>query len=340
MKIQEYVDIKNYSTFNIGGKFRYFTKIENEEDLKEACNFAKEKNVPIFILGGGSNVIFCDGIIDILALKMEILGFKIIREDESSVDIEVGAGEKWDEIVKKTVELGYSGLEALSAIPGTVGATPVQNVGAYGSEVKDTIIEVKIFDIEKGESKSLSNKECKFGYRDSIFKNEAKGKYIITSVSYRLSKLAPKVPQYPDTIKYFGEKNIANPTPKEIRGALIEIRNNKLPNPKEIPNVGSFFKNPIVDIETVDRLKIDFPDIKLFPVDDNLHMKIPAGWLIEKVGLKGKTLKKISVYDKNALVLTNTGGASFEDLIEARDEIIKTVKDKFGVTLEQEPEII
>lgn len=339
LKIQENVDIKNYCTFKIGGRARFFAEIEKIDDLKDILNFSKIKNVPVFILGGGSNVIFPDGDIDFLVLKINIAGFNIIQEDDKTVDVKIGAGEIWDEVVEKTVAMGLSGIEALSAIPGTVGATPVQNVGAYGVEVKDTILELEVFDIYKSIIKKLSNKECKFGYRDSIFKNEDKGRYIITSVTYRLSKLSPKIPQYPDTIKYFNERNITNPTLKDIRQALIEIRWRKLPNPKEIPNAGSFFKNPIVSKKIAENIIKDFPNAKIFSIDDN-YAKVPAGWLIENAGLKGKSFGNISVYENNALVLINTNNASKEDLINAENQIIKTIQEKFEVTLEQEPEII
>lgn len=372
-KIQEYVNIKDYSTMHIGGQFRYFTTISSLVELTSLCaivhNDVKYENIPIFILGGGSNVLFSDGVIDVLAIKIEIKGFEVINETDEYVDIKIGAGEVWDKIVEKTVNMNLSGLEALSAIPGTVGATPVQNVGAYGSEVKDTILEVEVFDTKEGKIKILSNTDCKFGYRDSIFKNEANGRYIIIAVFYRLNKLkelkknySEKVLGFPRQIslearpdhfqknffsallypavkKYFEDLKIENPTLIQIREAIINIRNEKLPNPKEIPNVGSFFKNPIVPKEIANKIKDDFRDAKFFLVDDNLT-KIPAGWLIENAGLKGKSFGKVSVYSKNALVLVNTNNATCEDVIEARNEIIKIVEDKFGITLEQEPEII
>jgi UDP-N-acetylmuramate dehydrogenase len=394
LEIQEYVDIKDYSTMKIGGQFRYFVKISSVEELNYfyaiAQNKLEYKNIPVFILGGGSNIIFSDGIINVIALKIEIKGFEIVpvRHHESSaslplgspqgadgketnefVDIKVGGGEIWDEIVKKTVDMNLMGLESLSAIPGTVGATPVQNVGAYGSEVKDIITEVEVFDIKEKTIKTLSNEDCKFGYRDSIFKNEAKGKYVITAVTYRLRKIDITSPEilferssdeggrgarpfqkefqassssslsYPGVKKYFEEKMIENPNLKQIREAIINIRKEKLPNPKEIPNVGSFFKNPIVSKEVADKILVDFPNAKFFPVNVNTT-KIPAGWLIENAGLKGKSFGNISVYNKNALVLINNGGAIKEDLEKAKTEIIKIVEDKFGITLEQEPEII
>ncbi|MFA6251481.1 MAG: FAD-binding protein [Candidatus Paceibacterota bacterium] len=374
MNVKEYVDIKNYSTLKIGGQFRYFAEIDNKKELKDVYDFAEQKNIPVFILGGGSNIVFSDGVINVLALKVEIKGFDIINEDDDFVDIKVGAGEIWDEIVEKTIEMNLSGLEALSAIPGTVGATPVQNVGAYGAEVKDTIISVEVFDIKNQTITFLSNEDCKFGYRDSIFKNEAKGKYVITAVTYRLKNIdidqqdipsknrlslphpsdsahahtydfykqylaGLPVMNYPGVKKYFEDKKIENLTLKQIREAIIEIRKEKLPNPKIIPNVGSFFKNPIVENKIAEDIKEKFPNLRLFPVDEKIT-KIPAGWLIENAGLKGKSLGNISVYDKNALVLINNGNASKEDLLEAKNEIVKIVKEKFGITLEQEPEIL
>ena len=341
IKIIEKVDIKDYSTFKIGGQFRYFAIILSVEDIISACEFAKEKEVKIFILGGGSNIVFSDGIVAVLAIKMEIKGFEIIEQKDEYTEIKVGAGEIWDKIVEKTVEMNLSGLEALSAIPGTVGATPVQNVGAYGAEVKDAIKEVEVFDFEDSRIKTITNKDCKFGYRDSIFKNESKGKYIITAVVYRLNKRKDfsKALSYPGVKKYFEEKGVESPTLVQIREAIIEIRREKLPNPKEVPNVGSFFKNPIVSRDAVDKIVKEYPNAKFFPIDDKFT-KVPAGWLIENAGLKGKSFGHISVYDKNALVLVNNGDATKEDLIKAKNEIIKIVFKKFGITLEQEPEII
>lgn len=343
MNIQEYVDIKDYSTFKIGGQFRYFSIISTIEELNSVYAIAQKKleykNIPIFILGGGSNIVFSDGVVNVLALKIEIKGFNVVSLKQDYVDIKVGAGEIWDEFVSRVVDMGLSGLESLSAIPGTVGATPVQNVGAYGAEVKDTILEVEVFDIYNKIIKNLSNDDCKFDYRDSIFKGEAKGKYIITSVTFRLNKSLPSVPKYPGVVEYFESREIESPTLSQIRDAIIYIRSEKLPNPKEIPNVGSFFKNPIVPMEIANTIKEEFPNAKFFPIDDNF-IKVPAGFLIENAGLKGKSFGNISVYGKNALVLVNNGKASKEDLMKAKEEITKIVFNKFSITLEQEPEII
>jgi UDP-N-acetylmuramate dehydrogenase len=342
-KIQEYVDTKNYGTFYEGGQFRYFIVISSIIDLISACALAKKDNKNIFILGGGSNVLFSDGVIDVFVIKIEIKGFEILNETDEYVDIKIGAGEVWDEIVEKIVNMNLSGLEALSAIPGTVGATPVQNVGAYGSEVKDRILEVEVFDINNKKIKILSNTDCKFGYRDSIFKSEDKGKYIITSVTYRLSKDVPKLPDYPGVKKYFIENNINQITISAIREAIINIRKEKLPNPKEIPNVGSFFKNPIINKKSFLAISRTYGEIPYFDIKKTTKqdlVKIPAGWLIENAGLKGKSFGNVSVYNKNALVLINTNDATYNDIIKARNEIIRIVQDKFGIFIEQEPEIV
>ncbi len=337
------MDIKDYSTLKIGGQFRYFAVISNKEELPSfyaiAYDERKYKNIPIFVLGGGSNIVFSDGVLKVITLKIEIKSFEIINETSEYIDIKVGAGENWDNFVRKTVNMNLVGIEALSFIPGTVGASPVQNIGAYGSEVKDTIQEVEVFDIEKREFSKIYNKDCKFGYRDSIFKNEAKGRYIITAVTYRLNKSLPTIPKYPGVAKYFEDMEIVSPTLSQIRDAIIYIRKEKLPDPRVSPNAGSFFKNPIVLNAVADKIKIDFPEAKFFPVDEN-HIKVPAGWLIENSGLKGKSFGSVSVYDKNALVLVNTANATFEDIIKTRNEIIKIVKDKFDIELQQEPEIL
>ena len=340
LEIQEYVDIKNYSTLKIGGQFKYFAVISSIEDISQIYAIAQKdgryKDTPIFILGGGSNIVFSDGVLNILALKIEIKGFEIINETNEYTDIKIGAGEIWDEMVEKTVAMNLSGFEFLSAIPGTVGAGPVQNVGAYSIEVKDTLLEVEVFDTKENTIKSISNKDCKFGYRNSIFKNEEKSRYIILRVSYRLSKFMPRLPDYPGVKKYFIENNINIPTLSQIRNAIINVRKEKLPNPKEIPNVGSFFENPVVSKDLADKIKREFTEAKFFPVNSSLT-KIPAGWLIEKAGLKGKSFGSISVYDKNALVLINNGNATKEDLVKAKNEIVRIVEQKFGITLKQEP---
>ena len=355
MNIQENVNICDYCTLKVGGSFSYFASINSVEDLEQAFQYAKEHNIKTFVIGSGSNIVFPDGSLDVLALKMNIQGFEIINDKENKnedelnsqnyteVKVKVGAGEVWDSVVARTVALGLSGIESLSAIPGTAGATPVQNVGAYGQEIKNVLISVEVYDIENNKIKTLSNTECVFTYRDSIFKNEAKGKYIITGINLNLSRNKPSIPNYPGVKKYFDEKKITDPTLLQIREAIAHIRSTKLPDPKIIANVGSFFKNSIITKEEFENVKSrigqTYANIPHFDLENNM-VKVPAGWLIENVGLKGKSFGPISTYEYNAIVLVNDGTACFADVVHARDEIINIVQEKFGIILECEPEFV
>jgi UDP-N-acetylmuramate dehydrogenase len=343
LEIKENVDIKDYCTFKVGGKCRYFIAVNNVDQIKQAYLFSKEKNLPIRFIGSGSNMIFPDEILENLLVKIEISGFDIINNTDKYVDIKVGAGEVWDSVVSRCVDMNLCGIEALSAIPGMTGSTPVQNVGAYGQEVKDTILEIDVLDLEKDTIKTILNKDCKFSYRDSIFKNDppagGKGKYVIVSIVFRLSKDKPSKPNYPGVQKYLDDNLITNPTLLDIRNAIIEIRKTKLPDTKEFPNVGSFFKNPIVNNKIVDELKKIYNNIPLFTINEN-YTKIPAGFLIENVGLKGCDFGSISTYINNALVLVNNGKATRADVDNVKDQIIKKVFDKFGIILETEPEFV
>ena len=358
MNIQENVNICDYCTLKVGGIFSYFASIDSIEDLEQALQYAKENSLKVFIIGGGSNMVFPDGTLNVLALKMNIQGFEITKDEDEYTEIKIGAGELWDSVVARTVALGLSGIEALSAIPGTAGATPVQNVGAYGQEIKNVLISVEVYDIENNKIKILSNTECVFTYRDSIFKNEAKGKYIITAITLKLlntrslqNKIQTEayIPNYPGVKMYFNEKGITDPSLLQIREAIIHIRSTKLPDPKIIANVGSFFKNPIItkeEFENIEsRIGQTYAEIPHFDAGYNIStrqdlVKIPAGWLIENAGLKGKSFGPISTYVHNAIVLVNDGSACFADVVHARDEIIITVHQKFGITLECEPEFV
>ena len=337
--VEENKSLIAFSTMRIGGTARYFAVCQDMEEIRTVVRFAKERGVPVVVVGTGSNMVWSDRVHDIFLLHNTIAGFDVIDEDDTSTTVLVGAGENWDIAVARCVELGFAGIEAMSAIPGTVGATPVQNVGAYGQEIKDTLVYVEVYDTQTDEFKKLSNDECHFRYRDSIFKTEEKGRYIITRVAMKLSKLPPMQPRYPAVVSYFQEKGISNPTLEEIRSAIVSIRASKLPDPTLVPNCGSFFENALVTTKKAEELKIQFPDMKIFSVDDTT-VKIPSGWLIEACGLKGQYVGKLKLHDKNALVLTNPDGATFADLLEAKQIVIDAVKEKFGITLESEPNII
>ena len=338
-KLQENINLAKLTTFKIGGRAKYYTEVSNTQQLPEIFEWLKKKKLPYFVLGGGSNTIFDDGTFNGLVIKINLLGFKIVEDNDESASVWVASGEDWDNTVAKTVELGLSGIEALSLIPGQAGTAPVQNIGAYGQEIMNVIESVEAFDTQSSHNVVLSKAQCEFSYRDSIFKSSQKGRYIITAVNMNLSKNAPNLPNYPDVIEYFKNKDISKPSLNEIREAIIDIRTRKLPNPNKIPNAGSFFKNPIVNATQANELKQKFPEIRMFEMPDGT-IKLFAGWLIEQAGLKGKKLANVQVDPKHALVLENIGGASQKDLQELINAIQAEVKNKFGILLEPEPEIV
>lgn len=337
--MQTLVDLKKYTTFRMGGKARYFCVANSVKDVFNAITFAKKNHFPIFVLGSGSNIIVKDSeILETVVIKNEIKGFEIIKQTVEEVEIKIGAGEIWDNVVKRTVDLGFSGIEALSAIPGTAGATPIQNVGAYGTEISDVLLSLEALEIDSGKTVVLMKEQCDFKYRDSIFKHATKNKYIIISITLRLSKSKPLIPNYPGVIKYFELKQINQPNLEQIRQAVIEIRSAKLPDPSIIASVGSFFKNPFVSKEHYSRLKNKYPDISAFPQISDV--KISAGWLMEKLGYKGKRFGDLQFYPDNALVLTNLDDAKFSELEKLIFGVKTIVKKNFDIDLEVEPDFI
>jgi UDP-N-acetylmuramate dehydrogenase len=336
MDIHTNIPLKNYTTMKLGGNARFMTEVHTPEDLADVCRKARAQKLPLFILGGGSNVIVHDEGFNGLVIRNRIPGFSVVSDEPGQTLIKIGAGENWDETVKKTVDMNLSGIEAMSAIPGTVGAAPVQNVGAYGQEIADTLISLEAYDIIDDRFVILQSADCGFSYRHSIFRGSAAGRYVITNITLRLYKTAPQPPFYKAIQEYFDANNITLYTPQIIRDAVIEIRKNKLPDPQITPNTGSFFKNAIVEDWQLADLKNEYPDIPTYDMSDG-RFKIPTGWLIEQTGLKGKTLHGMRVHDKNALVLINESAKSYSDLASARDEIIGAVRDQFRITIEQEP---
>lgn len=336
MDIHTNIPLKNYLTMRLGGNARFMTEVRTREEVAEICQNAKSKSIPIFILGGGSNVIAKDEGFAGIVIRMRIPGFEVISEDISSVTIKLGAGEDWDSIVKRTVDMRLSGIEAMSAIPGTAGASPVQNVGAYGQEIADTLQLLEAYDTQTNTFVTLQNADCGFSYRDSIFRSKEAGRYIIVSITIKLSKNLPQPPFYDSLQQYLDGKNIQMYTQETIRNAVIDIRKNKLPDPKSLPNTGSFFKNVIIEAWQADELKTTYPDMPMHDMGDG-RSKVPTGWLIEKAGLKGQLFHGMRVYDKNALVLVNESAQSYSDLVEAREEIIGKVRDMFRIQIEQEP---
>ena len=336
MEIHTNIPLKNYTTMRLGGNARFMTEVHTPEEAAEVYRNAKSQQLPVFILGGGSNLIVRDEGFNGLVIRNRIPGFEIIEDQASHTVIRVGAGENWDEVVKRTVEMNLTGIEAMSAIPGTAGAAPVQNVGAYGQEISDTLISLDAYDSETDRFVTLQNADCGFSYRHSIFRGGAAGRYVIVSITVKLFKTAPQPPFYKAIEDYFAAHNITLFTPQIIRDAVIAIRADKLPDPTVTPNTGSFFKNAIIEDWQLTDLRKEYPDIPTYDMPDG-KFKIPTGWLIEQAGLKGTTLHGMRVHDKNALVLINESATSYQDLASARDEIIGNVRDKFRITITQEP---
>ena len=320
----------------LGGNARFLADISKPEDIPTLLTTANQQSLPIAILGGGSNTIVRDEGYNGLVLRIRIPGITTIAEDLNTVTIKVGAGELWDTVVKYTVDLHLTGIEMMSAIPGTAGAAPVQNVGAYGQEVADTLVSLEAFDTETNTFTTLTNDQCQFSYRNSIFRDEARGRYIITSITLQLSKNLPTPPFYDALQRYLDTNSIATYTHQVIRDAVIAIRAEKLPDPAQRPNTGSFFKNAIVESWQLPDIQAIEPDVPAYDMGDGRY-KISTGWLIEKTGLKGKLLHGMRVHDKNALVLINESAASYKDLAEARDEIATAVRTMFRVEISQEP---
>ena len=336
MEIHTNIPLKNYTTMKLGGNARFMTEVRTPDEVATVYRNAKSQKLPIFILGGGSNVIARDEGFNGIIVRMRIPGFDIIADDINSTTIRIGAGEEWDSIVKRAVDMNLSGIETMSAIPGTAGAAPVQNVGAYGQEIADTLQSLEAYDSQTDTFVTLKSTDCGFTYRDSIFRGDSLGRYVITSITIKLSKNQPQPPFYESLQKYLDEHSIKMFTVDVIRGAVIEIRKNKLPDPDILPNAGSFFKNAVVEEWQLDDLRKINPNIPTYELGDG-RFKVPAGWLIENVGLKGSLIHGMRVYDKNALVLVNESAASYSDLANARDEIIGKVRDTFRVQIQQEP---
>ncbi len=330
------IPLKNYITMHIGGEARFMADIRTPDEVAELIARARAQNVPFYILGGGSNTLVRDEGFNGLVLHNRIQGFEIINETPTDATIKIGAGENWDDIVRQTIEKGLSGIECLSAIPGTAGAAPVQNIGAYGQEVSETLVSLEAYDTASETHVTLTNEECGFSYRHSIFRGDATGRYVITSITLKLFKATPQPPFYQAVQDYLDTHGMSLVTTQILRDAVIAIRADKLPDPKQYPNTGSFFKNVIVEEWQLKELQNEYPDAPYYKMA-NGGFKIPTGWLIEQAGFKGKILHGMRVHDKNALVLINESATGYSDVAAARDEIIGAIRDRFRIIIEQEP---
>jgi UDP-N-acetylmuramate dehydrogenase len=338
MNVQTNIPLSTLTTMKLGGNANYVADVTTKDELQSIYNNSKKINQPVYVIGGGSNLIAHDEGFPGLIVHNKIMGITLINDTPESTTVTAGGGESWDGLVKYAVDLGLQGIEAMSGIPGTVGAAPVQNIGAYGQELSTTFVSLEAYDTTRDGFVTLSWEDCNFSYRNSIFRSTEAGRYIITSVTLTLYKRAPESPYYDALEKYFAENNIdsATATIQMIRDAVIKIRAYKLPDPTKTPNTGSFFKNAIVENWKAEDLARTYDTLKLYPADEE-HMKIPAGWLIETCELKNELLHGMRVHEGNAVVLVNESATSYSDLAAAREEIISAVRDKFQIVLEQEP---
>ena len=335
MVIKKNISLKAYNTFGIDVKASRFVSIASLYELKQLLNSEKD----FFLISGGSNLLLTRDI-ERLVVHINIQGISIDHEEENTVDLTVNAGENWHEFVLWCISENYGGLENLSLIPGNVGTSPIQNIGAYGVEVKDCITKVEALEIATNKLVSFSNEACNFGYRNSIFKNEVKGKYILTSVSFRLTtKNHQLTTSYGAIENELAVQKIKIPTLKNISDAIIRIRKSKLPDPKEIGNSGSFFKNPVISKKQVLRLQKENPSIPNYPVSET-EIKVPAGWLVEQSGFKGKRFGDAGVHEKQALVLVNYGSATGIEIFQLAEKIQQTVFKKFEIALEIEVNVV
>lgn len=336
--IQQDVSLKPYNTFGIAANARWFVEVETTDQLKEAIAWAENENIEPYFLGGGSNMLLTENL-PWLVVKLSLKGISAQDVGNSKVQLTIAAGENWHQTVLHSLDLGLCGLENLSLIPGTVGAAPIQNIGAYGVELQQCFVKLEAFELASLHMHTFSKNDCRFGYRDSIFKQEAKGKYVITSVVLELSKSAEVNIGYGDIAKTLESWNISLPTSADVSRAVIHIRQSKLPNPDEIGNSGSFFKNPEIDEIHYKALKEQFADLPGYPQGNN-KMKVPAGWLIEQAGWKGYRKGDAGVHAKQALVLVNYGNATGREILELSHSIQQSVEQKFGISLQAEVNIV
>ena len=336
--MQQNISLKPFNTFGLEASAKYFVEVSSVYDLKNNLQNPDFQHINKLFLGGGSNILLTKNY-DGLVIKINLKGIQKVSENEVHVYIQAGAGESWHQLVMYCVENQYAGMENLSLIPGTVGAAPMQNIGAYGVEIKDIFEELQALNLATLEIETFKLEDCHFGYRESIFKHEAKDKYVITSVTFKLNKIPVFKTSYGDIQKTLEEMNIQHLSIKAVSDAVVSIRKSKLPDPAEIGNSGSFFKNPEIPKAQYDDLKARFENIPSYPINENT-LKIPAGWLIEQAGWKGYRDGEIGVHARQALVLVNYGGGTGEQIKALSAKIQASVLEKFGISLSTEVNFI
>jgi len=338
-KILSDISLKPFNTFGIDVKANYLARFSNTTELAQILESDVAKKNELLVLGGGSNLLLTKNF-EGLVLKNEMKGMEIIPgKDADTIAVKSFAGELWHDLVMFSIENNLAGIENMSLIPGSVGAAPMQNIGAYGVEVKDVFDSLEAYEIATGNIRIFRKEDCHFGYRESIFKRDLKNKYIIVSVTLLLRKTGVVNTTYGAINDELKKAGILNPTIRDVSNAVIAIRKSKLPDPAQIGNAGSFFKNPVIEKEKFDLLKKQFPDIPSYPADEK-HVKLAAGWLIEKAGWKGKTISNYGVHKNQALVLVNYGGAHGSEIYQLSEDILQSVKSEFGVELEREVNIL
>ena len=337
MDIKNNFSLKKFNTFNIEAQARRFVAVDSVEALQKVLRDHRDDTK--FILGGGSNMLLTKDI-EALVIHVDIKGKKILSHDEDFALVEAQAGENWHQFVLFTIDNNLGGLENMSLIPGNVGTTPIQNIGAYGTEIKDTFVRCEAIEIATGTMRTFTREECNFGYRNSIFKNSAKDQYVITSVVFRLTTRNHRInTAYGDITKELASHHITEPTIKDVSNAVIAIRKSKLPDPKVLGNSGSFFKNPIISKSDYDAIAPKFPDMPHYTVSDT-EVKVPAGWLIEQAGFKGKRFGDAGIHQNQALVLVNYGAATGSEILAVAKDVQQTVFQKFGIAIEAEVNVI
>lgn len=337
MNVFKNISLKNYNTFDVDVYAKYFAAFHSVNELVDLLDaFPHEQ---ILVIGGGSNILLTQNFEGIV-LKNEIKGIENIKEDENHFYVKANSGEIWHDFILYCIKNNFAGVENLSLIPGCVGASPMQNIGAYGVEIKDVFVELQAMHIKEKSIRQFSHIDCAFGYRDSVFKNKLKGQYIILNVTYRLNKKAEINTTYGAINQELERMQIKNPTIKDVSDAVINIRRSKLPDPKVIGNAGSFFKNPVIAVGDFKKIQIQHPEIPFYHTGNEDCIKVPAGWLIEKAGWKGFREKDYGVHNRQALVLVNYGNAKGQEIFDLSQKIIDDIELKYGIHLEREVNII
>lgn len=343
MDIHTNVPLAQYSTMRLGGPAAYLAEVHNANEVIAAVDWAAQQKLPVLVIGDGSNIVWRDEGYSGLVLVNKIMGYSEQPTDEVNTFVVIGAGEHWDSVVERTVKSGLSGIEALSLVPGTAGATPIQNVGAYGQEIANTLISIDAYDTRTRQMVTIPAAECQFGYRTSRFKTADRGRFIILSITLHLKKVNPEPPFYRTLAEYLSVHHTGKTyTPDDIRKAVIHIRSNKLPDPLQVANNGSFFANPIIPTSQYAQLAVQYPEMPHWPTEDPNFTKIPAAWLIEQAGFKDfhDSETGMATWSKQPLVLINEHATATSHLLAFKQRIVLAVHAKFHITLEQEPELL